>query len=99
MAHITSNIVGANLNRIEKASKVAELGGQPSIAVNTKGFTSNNRLARFGKAGAALASGLATCSFATNGTVSATGGTYVAPTVTGGLSTGDYAWFTKPAED
>jgi hypothetical protein len=95
MAKITSPLIGANLNKIEKAAEIAGKGGQPSIAVLTSGFTDTNKRAVYGKAAAALSSGLTTCAISSTGDVTASGGTFVAPTVTGGLSIGDYAWFVQ----
>ena len=80
--------------QIEKAADVAARGGQPQIAVLTTTL-GNNLKAVYGKAGAALSTGLAVCAIDANGLVTASGGSYKAPTITGGMSTGDYGWFTQ----
>ena len=81
-------------SQIEKAADVVARGGQPQIAPLTTTL-GNNLKAVYGKAGAALSTGLATCAIDANGLVAATGGTYKAPTLTGGMATGDYGWFTQ----
>lgn len=94
---ITSNVsiigVPANFANINKAVDVAIVGQLPfSVLTTTIG---SNVKAVYGKAAAALSSGLATCAIDASGNVTATTGTYKAPTVTGGMAIGDYGWFTQ----
>ena len=81
-------------SQIEKAADVIARGGQPQIAPLTTSLGNSLKLV-YGKAGAALSTGLATCAIDAAGVVAATGGTYKAPTLTGGMSTGDLGWFTQ----
>ena len=89
------NLIGvpALQSNINKAADVAAVG-QPPFSPLTTSLGGNLKLV-FGKAGAALSTGLATCAIDANGLVTATGGTYKAPTLTGGMATGDYGWFTQ----
>ena len=89
------NLIGvpANYALINKAADVAAVGQPPFAPLTTT--IGNNQKGVYGKAGAALSTGLATCAIDANGLVTATGGTYKAPTLTGGMSTGDYGWFVQ----
>lgn len=89
------NLIGvpALQSNINKAADVAAIG-QPPFAPLTTSIGNNLKLV-YGKASAALSTGLATCAIDASGNVAATGGTYKAPTLTGGMSTGDYGWFTQ----
>jgi hypothetical protein len=98
MTATTHGLIGANIqvNNVDRAADIAAKGGQPPFAVLTTTIGNDNRKYVYGKANAALSSGLATCAIGSTGLVAATGGTYVAPTITGGLASGDYAWFAQP---
>ena len=89
------NLIGvpASFALINKAADVAVVGQPPFAPLTTT--LGNNLKAVYGKAGAALSTGLATCAIDASGNVTATGGTYKALTLTGGMSTGDYGWFTQ----
>lgn len=81
-------------SQIEVAADIIARGGQPQIAPLTTSLGNNLKVV-FGRAGAALSSGLAVCAIDANGVVTASGGSYVAPTRTGGMAIGDCGWFTQ----
>jgi hypothetical protein len=89
------NLIGvpALQSMINKAADVA-VSGQPPFAPLTTSIGGNLKLV-YGKATATLSSGLATCAISAAGDVTASGGTYKAPTVTGGMVSGDYGWFSQ----
>jgi len=95
MAKSISPVIGADINRIFKAAEVTSMGGVTRLPFSVLQVVTGDDNARyvFAKAAAALSSGLATCAISAAGDVTATAGTYKAPTVTGGLASGDYAWF------
>jgi hypothetical protein len=90
-----STLIGvpALQSQINKAADVA-IVGQPPFAPLTTTYGQNKKLV-YGKATATLSTGLATCAISAAGDVTASAGTYKAPTVTGGMASGDYGWFTQ----
>ena len=101
MAYSVSHVIGVDLNNPAPVS-FSFTNGSTAVTIPNIGplgmevFGSDGRLYVLAQASGAIASGATTVGINTS-TFAATSGTgsYTAPTITGGLASGDVAWFSK----
>lgn len=93
MAELTEPLVGANLNKVDKAVDVA---GRTPFVIGTTALGDDGKLYVYAKANATIAANTAVCTVNnTTFLATATAGTYMSPSDPVGMVSGDYGWFGK----
>ncbi len=86
-------VLGVDLNNPDLVANITE-GTQDAPQLGTQVFGSNGRRYVYAQANATIPSATAVCTVnATTFLVTASGGSYLAPTVSTSLVAGDRAWF------
>jgi hypothetical protein len=100
MTYSVTPLVGVDLNNGLLATTLPTNSAGVALApwaIGTEVFGSDGKLYVFAKANATISASTAVCTVsASTFLATASGGSYTSPaTPTAGLSTGDYAWFSK----
>lgn len=97
MPFSSTALIGAKLPAVDTVADVVAMGGQPPHRIGTQVWGDDGKLYVYAKANLSVPSGQTACVInATTFLVTATSaGSYTAPTVSGGMVSGDYGWFSK----